>query len=117
GKRIAGGQPGVKVFVLHSGPVESYQITHEQHLESLRMANVGGMIKGKSRPDEYIIFSSHYDHIGIQSPVEGDSIANGADDDASGTAAVLSLARYFKKVGNNERSIIFVAFTAEEIGG
>jgi Zn-dependent M28 family amino/carboxypeptidase len=49
--------------------------------------------------------------------MEGDSIANGADDDASGTTAVISLAKYYKKLNNNERTLIFVAFTAEEIGG
>jgi Zn-dependent M28 family amino/carboxypeptidase len=49
--------------------------------------------------------------------VDGDAIANGADDDASGTTAVISLARYYKKLNNNERTLVFVAFTAEEIGG
>ena len=48
--------------------------------------------------------------------VKGDSIANGADDDASGTTAVIELAKYFKKLHNNARTLIFVAFTAEEIG-
>lgn len=78
--------------------------------------NVAGMIKGSSKPDEYVIFSAHYDHIGIQKPVEEDSIANGADDDASGVTAVILLADYFKEHAP-ERSVIFVAFTAEEIGG
>jgi Zn-dependent M28 family amino/carboxypeptidase len=48
--------------------------------------------------------------------MEGDSIANGADDDASGTTAVITLAKYYKKLNNNERTLVFVAFTAEEIG-
>ncbi|WP_346317467.1 M20/M25/M40 family metallo-hydrolase [Chitinophaga sp. YIM B06452] len=78
--------------------------------------NVAGMIKGSSKPDEYVIFSAHYDHIGIQKPVGEDSIANGADDDASGVTAVILLADYFKEHAP-ERSVIFVAFTAEEIGG
>jgi hypothetical protein len=78
--------------------------------------NVAGMIKGSSKPDEYVIFSAHYDHIGIQKPVEEDSIANGADDDASGVTAVILLANYFKEHAP-ERSVIFVTFTAEEIGG
>ncbi|MEN0054571.1 MAG: M20/M25/M40 family metallo-hydrolase, partial [Mucilaginibacter sp.] len=55
-------------------------------------------------------------HLGIIKPMEGDSIANGADDDASGTTAVISLAKYYKKLNNNTRTLIFVAFTAEEIG-
>lgn len=78
--------------------------------------NVAGMIKGSSRPDEYVIFSGHYDHIGIRKAVDGDSIANGADDDASGITAVILLAEYFKQ-HPPERSLIFAAFTAEEIGG
>ena len=81
-----------------------------------KMANVVGVIRGKSKPDEYVIFSAHYDHIGIQGN-QADSIANGADDDASGTTAVIELAKYFKASNNNERSLIFVTFTAEEIGG
>ena len=64
-----------------------------------------------------MLFSGHYDHIGYQSAVEGDSIANGANDDASGIAAVMSLAKYFKQGQKPERTLYFVAFTAEEIGG
>jgi Zn-dependent M28 family amino/carboxypeptidase len=81
------------------------------------MNNVVGVLKGKSKPDEIVIFSAHYDHIGIQPAVEGDSIANGADDDASGTTAVIALAKYFKEINNNARTLVFVAFTAEEAGG
>ncbi|HEY1056279.1 MAG TPA: M20/M25/M40 family metallo-hydrolase, partial [Emticicia sp.] len=84
---------------------------------AFKMANVVGVLPGKSKPDEMVVFSGHYDHLGIQKAVEGDSIANGADDDASGTTAVITLANYFKKLKNNERTLIFVAFTAEEIGG
>ena len=81
------------------------------------MTNVVGMLQGKSKPEEMVVFSGHYDHIGIMQAVAGDSIANGADDDASGTTAVVSLAKYFKKLKNNNRTLIFAAFTAEEIGG
>jgi Zn-dependent M28 family amino/carboxypeptidase len=64
-----------------------------------------------------VVFSAHYDHIGLLKPVNGDSIANGADDDASGTTAVIALARHFKKQKKHARTLVFVAFTAEEIGG
>ena len=57
------------------------------------------------------------DHLGIRPKVDNDSIANGADDDASGTTAVIALARYFKKAKMHNRTLVFVAFTAEEIGG
>ena len=77
-----------------------------------------GVLPGKSKKDEYVIFSAHYDHLGIGKPdAKGDSIYNGANDDAAGTTAVIMLANYFSKFKNNERTLIFVAFTAEEIGG
>ena len=78
--------------------------------------NVIGVLKGKSLPNEYVIISAHYDHLGINQKKEGDNIYNGANDNASGTTAMLALAEYFKKLDNNERSIVFVAFTAEEMG-
>ncbi|WP_109699763.1 M20/M25/M40 family metallo-hydrolase [Chitinophaga deserti] len=78
--------------------------------------NVVGLIRGRSKPDEYVIFSGHYDHIGVLKSVAEDSIANGADDDASGITAVILLSRYFKQ-HPPERTVIFAAFTAEEIGG
>jgi Zn-dependent M28 family amino/carboxypeptidase len=75
------------------------------------------VIPGKSKKDEYVIFSGHYDHLGIGKAVNNDSIYNGANDDAAGTTAMIMLSKYFKKRKDNERSLIFVAFTAEEIGG
>jgi hypothetical protein len=105
------------VFVLGTfDDVKSYTVNVELKSEQLPLFNITGMIKGKTKPDEYVIFGGHYDHLGILKPMEGDSIANGADDDASGTTAVITLAKYYKKLNNNARSIIFVAFTAEEIG-
>lgn len=85
--------------------------------KGMELFNVIGVLKGKTKPEEFIVFSAHYDHIGFLSPVGQDSIANGADDDASGVAAVISLAKAYKKMNTNERTLIFVAFTAEEIGG
>ena len=93
--------------------------TYRQNFElrNLSMFNVIGVLEGKSKKDEYVVISGHYDHLGIRNK-EGqtDSIYNGADDDASGTTAVLTLAEYFTKKGNNERTIVFVAFTGEEMG-
>ena len=106
-----------KVFMLKSAiDVETFRIQARTKREDLPLFNVAAIIPGKSKPDEYVIFSSHYDHIGILPAVGQDSIANGADDDASGTTAIISLAKYFKKLNDNERTLIFVAFTAEEIG-
>jgi Zn-dependent M28 family amino/carboxypeptidase len=78
--------------------------------------NVIGVLPGKSKPNEYVVFSAHYDHLGIEENGD-DKVYNGANDDASGTTAVIALAKYFKEFGNNERTIIFVAFTGEEVGG
>ena len=78
--------------------------------------NVIGVLNGKSLSNEYIVVSAHYDHLGINKEKQGDNIYNGANDNASGVTAVLTLAEHFKKLDLNERSIIFIAFTAEEMG-
>jgi len=80
------------------------------------LKNIIGVIPGKAKRKDYVVFSAHYDHLGILPAVEGDSLANGADDNASGTTAVISLARYFANRPQPERTLVFVAFTAEEIG-
>ena len=108
---------GNHIYVLTSVDPGQYRIEITQKIKKQYLTNLIGMIPGKSRPEEYVIFSAHYDHLGIGKPDEaGDSIYNGANDDASGTTAVIALAGYFSKVHNNERTIIFAAFTAEEIG-
>jgi hypothetical protein len=84
--------------------------------KGLALFNVIGILEGKSNKDEFIVISAHYDHLGINKNGNGDVIYNGANDNASGVAAVLALAKYFSKMKVNERSIIFVAFTAEEMG-
>ena len=111
------GQGKSQVFVLtDQAKATSYKVEVENKIEQLQLTNVGGMIEGK-RKDEFVVFSGHYDHIGIQEPVAGDSIANGADDDAAGTTAMIMLADYYKQQPQPERSLLFVAFTAEEMGG
>lgn len=81
----------------------------------MKMFNVIGVLEGKSRKNEYVVVSAHYDHLGVKKSGEGDRIYNGADDDASGVAAVLALAEYYAKKGT-ERTVVFIAFTAEEMG-
>ena len=76
-----------------------------------------GVLPGKNKKNEFVIFSAHYDHLGIDNEKNGDSVYNGANDDASGVTAVISLAKYFKELHNNERTLVFAAFTAEELGG
>jgi Peptidase family M28 len=91
----------------------------QNQLTEQKLKNVVGVLSGKSKKDEYVVFSGHYDHLGIgKADKNMDSIYNGANDDAAGTTAVMMLAKYFSALREkNERTIIFVAFTAEEIGG
>ena len=112
------------VFVLTDKDPQQYEIEAVHEITEQKLMNVVGILPAKSLPagqagkkDEYVIFSAHYDHIGVGKPVEGDSIYNGANDDAAGTTAVIMLAKYFKALASNERTIVFAGFTAEEVGG
>jgi hypothetical protein len=111
-----GNSPSI-VMALADGAVESFSVRGTSRGEELPLANVVGRIDG-NRADEFVLFSAHYDHTGISSrPVDGDAINNGANDDASGTTAVIELARYFASQPKPERTLLFAAFTAEEAGG
>ena len=117
-RRNVTSSPRSAVFILTQIDPVKYEINVKHEISKPKLNNVVGMIPGKSRKDEYVIFSAHYDHLGIGTPNEQkDSIFNGANDDASGTTAVILLARYFAQLNNNERTLIFVAFTGEESGG
>ena len=80
--------------------------------------NIVGIIEGNDPElkDEFILIGAHYDHIGTIKPENGDFIANGANDNASGTSTVLELARYFGTQKTSKRSLIFALFSAEEKG-
>jgi len=92
-------------------------IASTNELEFGESANVVGMIPGTRLKDEYIVYSAHWDHLGIGQAVNGDSIYNGAGDNATGVAALMLLARRFKMLPEQpERSILFLAVTAEESG-
>jgi hypothetical protein len=107
------------VFILTNQSPTKYTIQAIHKIEALNLANVVSVLPGKTLPNEYVIFSGHYDHLGINSSkaINGDSIYNGANDDAAGTTAMIMLSKYFSAKNNNARTLIFVAFTAEEIGG
>ncbi len=86
-------------------------------IKNLDSNNVAGLIKGTKRPDEIIIYMAHWDHLGIKPNLEGDRIFNGAVDNATGTAAIIELARAFAAMEPApERSILFLAVTGEESG-
>ena len=80
--------------------------------------NVGAIIKGRTRPEETFIYTAHWDHLGVKQVAEGeDAIFNGAQDNATGTAALLEIAQAFKALPQApERSVLFLAVTAEESG-
>ena len=79
--------------------------------------NVIATIKGSTVPGEYILYSAHWDHFGIGKTVKGDSIYNGAVDNASGVAAILAIAKKFTRAKDKpKRSIVFLAVTGEEQG-
>ena len=84
--------------------------------EELDLFNIIGLLKGTSLKEEFVIISAHYDHLGQIKGGKGDLVFNGANDNATGVAAMIMLAEYFKKAKINKRSILFVAFTAEEMG-
>jgi len=78
--------------------------------------NVCGLIKGKTRPDEVVVYTAHWDHLGVGTPINGDSIYNGATDNASAVAWMLEIARAFKQGQQPERSVLFLSVTSEESG-
>ena len=80
--------------------------------------NVLGVIRGSDPvlKNEYVLVDAHYDHLGIGRPVNGDSIYNGADDDASGVTAVLEIARQMLKGPKPKRTVVFAAMIGEEVG-
>lgn len=80
--------------------------------------NVVGYLEGNDPElkNEFVILGAHYDHIGTAKTVNGDVVANGANDDASGTVAVLEWAKYFSKTKSNKRSMLFTLYSAEEMG-
>ena len=82
-----------------------------------RSPNVAGLMPGKDRPDEYVIYMAHWDHLGVDQAGEGDRIYNGAVDNATGVAGILTIARAFRDMlPGASRSVLFLAVTAEESG-
>ncbi|PZU60133.1 MAG: peptidase M28 [Sphingobium sp.] len=92
-------------------------VAFDNELRKHMSKNVVALLPGTSRPDEYVLYSAHWDHLGhCKAAPDGDDICNGAVDNATGTAALVSLAEANVKAGPSERSQIFLAVTAEESG-
>ncbi|WP_400081109.1 M28 family metallopeptidase [Winogradskyella sp. R77965] len=123
--RATGGQGIEKaaVFIenyLKKNDIKPYFKTYRDtfKLGEITGYNIVGMIEGNDPElkNEFVILGGHYDHIGKGKIVEGDSIANGANDDASGTVAAMEIGRYFAKTKTNKRSILITLYSAEEMG-
>jgi Zn-dependent M28 family amino/carboxypeptidase len=102
-------------------PVELKDVTFSAKYavksEQIVSKNVAGRVVGTKRPDEHVVYSGHWDHLGVGLPdAEGDTIYNGAVDNATGIAAIVELARAFANGPKPDRSILFLAVTAEEKG-
>jgi Zn-dependent M28 family amino/carboxypeptidase len=79
--------------------------------------NLAGILPGKDRPDEYVIYVAHWDHLGRALAFTGDTIYNGAVDNATGVASILTIARAFRElIPGQSRSVMFLVVTAEESG-
>jgi Zn-dependent M28 family amino/carboxypeptidase len=89
----------------------------QQQFRELQSRNVIAKLEGDSRADEFVVYTAHWDHLGIGPAVDGDSIYSGAIDNASGTATIMEIAEAFTKLDHRpDRSILFLAVTAEERG-
>jgi hypothetical protein len=111
--KLKAGQPGS--FVINASVNISYTSTYQDIISY----NVVGKVEGSDSKlkKEYVVHSAHLDHLGIGTPVQGDSIYNGAHDNASGVASVISIAKIYSSIKvKPKRSILFVLMTGEELG-
>lgn len=106
-------KPGFKPVPMNA----SYSMQLKNKIRKQNSKNVAGILKGGVRPEEYIVYTAHWDHLGIGQAENGDSIYNGALDNASGTATIMSIAECLTRSKQKpERSIVFLFVTAEEQG-
>lgn len=91
-------------------------VSIENSIRNSNSQNVIAAIPGKTRPNESIIYTAHWDHLGVNPELNGDKIFNGAADNATGTAGLLALAELHMQKDRPERTIVFLAVTAEESG-
>ena len=112
--KAAAAMPGFKAVPM--GDLAA-SVTLDNSIENSLSRNVVARLPGSTYPDEHIIYSAHWDHLGIKPGMEGDNIYNGASDNATGTAALLALARlHLDQETPPQRSVLFLAVTAEESG-
>ena len=106
-------RPGFRAVPLRS----KASITLTNQIKRQASKNVVGILRGRKRPNEYVLYTAHWDHLGrCDADATGDDICNGALDNATGTAGLIALAEAHAKAGAPDRSIVFLAVTAEESG-
>jgi Zn-dependent M28 family amino/carboxypeptidase len=91
-------------------------LSMDNQLRRTNSRNVIGVLPGRTHPDEYVIYTAHWDHLGTCTETGEDRICNGAVDNASGTAALIALAEAHARAGAPDRTLVFLAVTAEESG-
>jgi Zn-dependent M28 family amino/carboxypeptidase len=91
-------------------------VSLDNQLRNAASRNVIGILPGRTRPDEYVLYTAHWDHLGICAETGEDRICNGAADNASGSSALVALAEAHARAGPADRTLIFLAVTAEESG-
>ncbi|HUF25949.1 MAG TPA: M28 family peptidase [Gemmatimonadaceae bacterium] len=97
------------------GGSHRHPFTFSARGEEIEGVNFVGMVRGTATPERYIVVTAHYDHLGIGRAVDGDSLYNGADDNASGTGGLLAIAEWVRR-NPLRHTVLFVAFDAEEQG-
>ena len=106
--------------IFEGNGVKPYYDTYRDHFKigNVDAFNIVGYLEGKDPElkNEFVVIGAHYDHIGVGKEVDGDTIANGANDNAAGTTAVVELAKYFADINDNKRSVLFILFSGEELG-
>jgi hypothetical protein len=112
-------QGAIVIALSDDSEITSIDVNASTNIKEQELSNIVAVLPGTDKnpvtAKEIVLYSSHYDHLGV-SP-DGKEIFNGADDDASGTSAVINLAQHYASKGSNKRTLMFSAFTAEEIGG
>jgi len=112
-------EAGLKPFKGYKDYIQHYSFKSWRGNDLIKESNVIGYIEGSDPKlkKEYIVITAHFDHVGLGRPVDGDSIYNGANDNASGTCAVIAVAKTLNLMNAKPaRSIIFAAFSGEELG-
>jgi aminopeptidase YwaD len=112
-------QGAIVMILADDNEISSIDVSATTSITEKQLTNIVAVLPGTDKniktAKEIVLYSAHYDHLGLTP--DGKEIFNGADDDASGTSAVINLAQHYASKGGNKRTLMFSAFTAEEIGG